>query len=80
MKKIYNFIAEGDEIVIKKVAEHVIEIEFDKIYDNVGLKDLNRFVMTKKPAYSKQSKLYCQYINYFIKNYDEDNELLVFSL
>lgn len=62
--------------VVEKVSKQALEIRFDKIFDNSELKSLNTFIIKPKQAYYNNTELYCPYLNYFIKYYDSDNELI----
>lgn len=62
--------------VIEKVSKQALEIRFDKLFDNDELKSLNTFIIKPKQAYYNNTELYCPYLNYFIKFYDDDKELL----
>jgi len=59
------------------VSGKTIIIEFDKIFNNPKLADLNTFVLKKKRAYADQGELTIEHLNYFVKYYDEDNELIM---
>lgn len=54
----------------------IIVIPFDKIFNKVNIDTLNNFII-KKESYVKKLKELTHYINYFIKYYDHDNELLL---
>lgn len=62
--------------VVKKVSKQALEIRFDEIFDNPELVSLNTFIIKPKQAYYNNTDLYCPYLNYFMKYYDEDNELV----
>nr|DAS58583.1 MAG TPA: hypothetical protein [Caudoviricetes sp.] len=49
-------------------------VRFDKIFDRKYLSKYNRFLI-KKSSYEKQMEEITQYANFFIKFYDEENEL-----
>lgn len=51
-------------------------IQFDKLFSRTEGDALNTFII-KKESYVKRLPDLCQYINYFIKYYDHDNELLL---
>lgn len=51
-------------------------IEFDKLFNKQDEDVLNTFII-KKESYVKRLPDLCHYINYFIKFYDNDNELLL---
>lgn len=58
-------------------AHQVMVIEFDKIFNNDALKELNIFSMKKKRAYMKKKEVIELHLNYFVKYYDPDNELIL---
>ena len=49
-------------------------VNFDKIFAQPKLKEYNRF-MIKKESYKNQLDVITKYINFFMANYDADNEL-----
>lgn len=62
---------------IKINSDNTLKIPFHKYSNFTGLKkDINIFVLKKKRAYANHKVLICGYINYFIENYDHDNELI----
>lgn len=54
----------------------LIIIPFDKIFERENLSTLNTFIIKKESYVNKFPEL-THYINYFIKYYDKDNELLM---
>lgn len=52
-------------------------IEFDKIFERNSIVDFNYFDVGMKEAYYKLLDEFCLYINYFLKFYDPDKELLM---
>jgi len=54
----------------------LIIINFDKLFNRHEGNALNTFII-KKESYVKRLPDLCHYINYFIKFYDPDNELLL---
>lgn len=54
----------------------LIVIPFDKLFDKQDNDTLNNFII-KKESYAKRLDDITHYINYFIKFYDTDNELLM---
>jgi len=77
---------EERDVIIRHDGKLVI-IPFDKIFNKDNITSLNTFVI-KKESYVKRldhvlnkdgtiSKGICHYLNYFIKYYDLDNELLL---
>jgi len=54
----------------------LIVIPFDKIFNRQNNEALNNFII-KKESYVKKLDHITHYINYFIKYYDDDNELLL---
>lgn len=61
----------------KQVSKTALELRLDKIFKNEELKKLNTFIIKPKQAYCTNSELIYPYINYFIKYFDDDKELLV---
>lgn len=66
-------IPEEDQIF--KIKDKNIIVEFDKIFDISPI--LNTFYLRYKDSYISKLSLITHYINYFIKFYDEDQELLM---
>ena len=65
----------GDEIVTYSAKQ--IVVPFDEIFNIPSqVRRLNDFYAVYKDAYVKQFSEITKYINYFIKFYDKDNELL----
>ena len=64
-----------DEIV--SFSGKCVIIPFNKYIDRVQNDYLNIFYVTYKDSYVKQFSRITRYINYFIKFYDKDNELLL---
>ncbi|MDD3172144.1 MAG: hypothetical protein PHF63_00495 [Herbinix sp.] len=54
----------------------VFVVPFDGIFKKEEFEILNNFII-KKENYAKKLDLICHYINYFIKFYDDDKELLL---
>ena len=54
----------------------LIVIPFDKLFNRQNNDVLNNFII-KKESYVRKLEDICKYINYFIKFYDDDNELLL---
>ena len=54
----------------------LIVIPFDKLFNKPNVDSLNNFII-KKESYVKKLDDLTHYINYFIKYYDADNELLL---
>jgi hypothetical protein len=52
-------------------------IEFDKIFKRNTITDFNYFDISMKEAYYKRLDMISLYINYFIKFYDPDKELIM---
>lgn len=73
--KITEFIDEGEDAIFRKKSKEIIKVSFSKIYGHEEYKDLELFVLKPKRAYSNNPYM-CPYINYFIKYFDKDNELL----
>ena len=66
-------IPEEDQIL--KIYDKTIRIEFHK-YFNIPESDFNKFYLQFKDSYISKLNLITHYINYFIKYYDYDDELL----
>lgn len=64
-----------DSIITVKEST-IMNIPFDKIFNNPELKEASKFLINKD-SYSKQLHTVVHYINYFIKYYDTKNELLL---
>lgn len=62
------------EDVIMKYDGRLVIFPFDKIFNNPKISVLNTFIVLKD-SYVKQLNTITNYINYFIKFYDIDNEL-----
>lgn len=69
----------SDEDTIVRYKDKVIIIPFDEVFNvsSGGIKRLNNFFVFYKDMYVKSFGDITKYINYFIKFYDEDNELLM---
>lgn len=61
----------------KLVSKSALELPFDKLFKNKKFKKLNTFVIKPKQAYYMNHELIYPYVNYFIKYFDKDDELLV---
>ena len=82
---LYEYTDKGDKIIVGwnipeedkvlKVVNKNIIIDFDKIFDVKPT--LNTFYLRYKDSYISKLWLITHYINYFIKYYDHDNELLL---
>ena len=68
--------AEGDDKLIT-YAGKCIMIPFDKLIDRVKKDTLNTFFISYKDSYVKRLPQIANFLNYFIKYYDEDNELIM---
>lgn len=66
------------EVIFKRPQKgsSIIEVPFDKIFDNPKYSEINTFILNKKNLYVNIGDIICGYINYFIAHYDEDDELL----
>ncbi|MEI2421300.1 hypothetical protein V6O07_13585, partial [Arthrospira platensis SPKY2] len=67
---------EASKEFIRVKSDNAVIVDFDKMYDNSDLERLDVFVLKRKKAYANIKVLICGYINYFIENYDYDNELI----
>lgn len=67
-----------EDMIIRKDGK-LIYIPFDEIFNKPSLKDLNKFIISKD-SYVNELDGIIRYLNYFIKFYDTDNELLVYYL
>ena len=54
----------------------LVIVPFDKIFHRPESNAINNFII-KKESYVKRLPEFMQYINYFIKFYDENNELIM---
>lgn len=72
--RVDDWVPKKDDIKLKKDGKLVV-IEFDKLFNNSG-DALNNFII-KKESYYRNIDGVLKYINYFIKYYDTDNELLL---
>lgn len=63
--------------VLKKISKQALEIRFDEIFGCKEYKTLNTFILKPKQAYYNNTNEYCPHINYFMKFYDTDNELIL---
>lgn len=67
---------DNEDCTITKASKHALNINFNKIFSNEYLsEELNKFILKPKQAYYNNMDLYVPYINYFIKYFDDDNEL-----
>ncbi len=60
-----------------KATQKAIVIQFDEIFNNESLKELNTFATHKKRAYDHKKDIIELHLNYFTKYYDPDNELIM---
>lgn len=67
------------EDMIMGFSDKMIVIPFDTFFPSAsaGVKRLNNFYVFYKDAYVKKFAGICKYINYFIKFYDTDDELIL---
>ena len=61
----------------KLISKTALELRLDKYFDNKKLKKLNTFIIKSKQAYYKNHNMIYPYVNYFMKFFDKDDELLV---
>ena len=66
---------EEDNIV--GYAGKTLIVPFDKIFDRNTIESVNVFDISLKEAYYKQLDVISMYINYFLKFYDPDKELIM---
>ena len=71
-----NWKAEGDDKLITHAGKCII-IPFDKLIDKVNKDTLNIFYISFKDSYVKRLAQITDFLNYFIKYYDDDNELIM---
>lgn len=71
----YISIRYGD--YFKLVSKTALELRLDKHFNNKKLKKLNTFIIKPKQAYCKNDDKIYPYVNYFMKYFDDDDELLV---
>jgi hypothetical protein len=74
------------EIIFEMISKNNMMVYFDKVFKwdkkSKNIERINLFILKKKRIYAAMSeknetgKLICTYVNYFIKNYDFDNELI----
>lgn len=69
-----NWIGDDGDEIIRPDGKNLV-IEFDKIFNAPSASVLNSFII-KKDSYVKYLDIMCDYVNYFIKFYDTDKELL----
>lgn len=60
-----------------KATQKAIVIQFDEIFNNDSLKELNTFATHKKRAYDHKKDIIELHLNYFTKYYDPDKELIL---
>lgn len=72
--KVDEWIPDDKDIFIRPDGKSVV-IEFDRIFKNAD-STLNTFII-KKDSYVKYEEMLCDYINYFLKFYDKEKELIV---
>lgn len=71
----YWEIPEEDKVF--KYQEKTVKVEFEKFFGDEKARHLDTFYLLYKDSYIKKLDLITHYINYFIKFYDDDNELLM---
>lgn len=69
-----SWIGDDRDEIIRPDGKNLV-IEFDKIFNAPSASVLNSFII-KKDSYVKYLDIMCDYVNYFIKFYDTDKELL----
>ena len=70
-----SWIGDDSDEIIRPDGKNLV-IEFDKIFNAPSASVLNSFII-KKDSYVKYLDVMCDYINYFIKFYDTNKELLL---
>ena len=68
--------SEDEELLVGYQGKNLVVL-FDKIFDRNTIKEFNYFDISLKEAYYKQLDVIALYINYFLKFYDSDHELLM---
>lgn len=74
------------DIIFEMISKNNLMVHFDKVFKwdkkSKVIERINLFILKKKRIYADMSpknetgSLICKYTNYFIKNYDHDNELI----
>ena len=64
-----DWIGDDSDEIIRPDGKNLV-IEFDKIFNAPSASVLNSFII-KKDSYVKYLDIMCDYVNYFIKFYDE---------
>lgn len=72
--KLKKYLDQRDR-VFRQGKKDIMVCDFDKVFPSLTKKSLNVFYITR-PAFYKKSNLICDTINFFMKYYDEDNELI----
>lgn len=65
-----------DKSAIVRGNGKLIYVPFDKLFNNPKLATINNFIINKQ-SYIKHIEMLTNYINYFIKYYDESQELIL---
>lgn len=73
--RVDEWIPKAEDSVVKYDGKLVI-VPFDTIFNNTSIGILNTFNILKD-SYATRLNIVTHYINYFIKYYDDDNELLL---
>lgn len=68
--------AEGEDKLITYAGKSIM-IPFDKLIDKVKKDTLNTFFISYKDSYVKRLPQITNFLNYFIKFYDQDHELIM---
>lgn len=72
--KVEDWIPSSKDNIVKYDGK-VLVIPFDKYFNQSG--DMLNIFVIKREAYTNELPVICKYINYFIKFYDTDDELLM---
>ena len=69
------WIPEEQDLIFRSCGKIII-VPFNELYKRDTIDSFNRFYISYKEAYYKKLRLITHYINYFIKFYDPDKELI----
>lgn len=71
-----EWVPDPEDVVVTYEGKTII-IPFDRYFTSAKAGNFNVFYVSHKDSYVKKFNLITQYINYFIKFYDDDNELIM---
>lgn len=74
--RVDDWVPSEKDMVVTPYNKEFVYIPFDKIFDDERLDVVNVFSIVKE-SYVNSLQVICHYINYFIKFYDKDNQLLM---